>query len=143
MQPIECVSTTPSLRRMAEKTPRNQGVGGGRRKTHPRSPNLFPVLPPSRTEIDDSNHYTSSTSVVSNTSSSTSKVAIPRLPKAELQENSSQSAASGLKHRVNHACEPCRVRKTKCSGERPTCRHCEDFGLGCFYEDGKRDKRKR
>ena len=44
------------------------------------------------------------------------------------------------KNRVAHACEPCRQRKTKCSGERPACQHCEDFKLHCVYADGKRDR---
>ncbi|KAI4177125.1 MAG: hypothetical protein LQ343_000607 [Gyalolechia ehrenbergii] len=47
------------------------------------------------------------------------------------------------KHRVSHACEPCRQRKTKCSGERPVCKHCEDFKITCIYADGKRDRTKR
>jgi len=49
----------------------------------------------------------------------------------------------GDKHRVSHACEPCRHRKTKCSGERPVCKHCEDFRINCVYTDGKRDRTKK
>ena len=44
---------------------------------------------------------------------------------------------------MTHACEPCRHRKTKCSGERPTCRHCQDFKIACYYADGKRDRVKK
>lgn len=47
------------------------------------------------------------------------------------------------KVRVSHACEPCRQRKTKCSGERPVCRHCEEFQYSCFYADGKRERTKK
>lgn len=70
------------------------------------------------------------------------KVAIPRLP------NKGDSAAgggtqSGGRHRVMHACEPCRSRKTKCSGEKPACKHCQDFKVTCIYADGKRDRAKK
>ncbi|KAL8697220.1 MAG: hypothetical protein Q9224_002422 [Gallowayella concinna] len=72
------------------------------------------------------------------------KMPIPRLkrnidgPPAAGSANSSDN-----KHRVSHACEPCRQRKTKCSGERPICKHCEDFKIPCVYEDGKRDRTKK
>ena len=71
------------------------------------------------------------------------KVAIPRLRR----NSEDQSLAKGFiavdKNRVSHACEPCRQRKTKCSGERPGCQHCEDFQLLCVYGDGKRDRTKK
>jgi len=35
--------------------------------------------------------------------------------------------------RTKHACEPCRERKTKCDGERPTCRRCLSRGSTCLY----------
>ncbi|KAK8866076.1 hypothetical protein IAR55_001227 [Kwoniella newhampshirensis] len=31
------------------------------------------------------------------------------------------------------ACEPCRSRKIKCSGERPTCARCQKQGKDCVY----------
>ena len=67
------------------------------------------------------------------------KVAIPRLRR----DSNISSAAAAEKHRVAHACEPCRHRKTKCSGERPVCKHCEDFKITCVYADGKRDRTKK
>lgn len=67
------------------------------------------------------------------------KIAIPRLPR----EIDNASANSIEKSRVSHACEPCRQRKTKCSGERPVCKHCEDFQINCVYADGKRDRTKK
>ncbi|KPI44625.1 uncharacterized protein AB675_8627 [Cyphellophora attinorum] len=39
--------------------------------------------------------------------------------------------------RTSHACEPCRERKTKCDGERPSCRRCLHTGTGCHYGYGK------
>ncbi|KAK5297990.1 hypothetical protein LTR99_007679 [Exophiala xenobiotica] len=70
------------------------------------------------------------------------KVAIPRLKRA-IEVAGEDGIRSGGRHRVNHACEPCRHRKTKCSGERPICRHCQDFKITCFYADGKRDRVKK
>ncbi len=70
------------------------------------------------------------------------KVAIPRLA-----QKGDSPAGSGTKlggrHRVMHACEPCRSRKTKCSGEKPACKHCQDFKVSCVYADGKRDRAKK
>lgn len=72
-------------------------------------------------------------------SPSSAKVAIPRL-----RRDSNNSPASTVeKQRVSHACEPCRQRKTKCSGERPVCKHCEDFKITCLYADGKRDRTRK
>ncbi|KZV96174.1 hypothetical protein EXIGLDRAFT_705969 [Exidia glandulosa HHB12029] len=37
------------------------------------------------------------------------------------------------RQRTNQACEKCRDRKTKCTGERPTCHRCAMRGLQCEY----------
>lgn len=74
-------------------------------------------------------------------SSKAAKVAIPRLKRS--LEGVDGNTKSGGRHRVTHACEPCRNRKTKCSGERPACRHCQDFKIQCYYADGKRDRVKK
>ena len=71
------------------------------------------------------------------------KVAIPRLRRGSDVASNAGSTRAGDKHRISHACEPCRHRKTKCSGERPTCKHCEDFKIVCLYADGKRDRVKK
>lgn len=71
------------------------------------------------------------------------KMAIPRLRRDSDNMSATGSSTMGDKHRVSHACEPCRHRKTKCSGERPMCKHCEDFKITCNYADGKRDRVKR
>lgn len=70
------------------------------------------------------------------------KIAIPRL-KRPVDQSGDDGGRAGGKHRVTHACEPCRHRKTKCSGERPACRHCVDFKITCYYADGKRDRVKK
>lgn len=74
-------------------------------------------------------------------SSKAAKVAIPRLKRS--LDSGDSNAKGNNRHRVTHACEPCRHRKTKCSGERPTCRHCQDFKIACYYADGKRDRVKK
>ena len=71
------------------------------------------------------------------------KVAIPRLPRPSATTSPIGSVRTGDKHRVTHACEPCRQRKTKCSGEQPSCKHCDDFKITCTYADGKRDRVKK
>ncbi|KIW44940.1 uncharacterized protein PV06_03374 [Exophiala oligosperma] len=78
-------------------------------------------------------------SAAGESSTNAGKVAIPRL-KRSIDAVGEEGNRQGGRHRVNHACEPCRHRKTKCSGERPVCRHCQDFKIACFYADGKRDR---
>jgi hypothetical protein len=78
----------------------------------------------------------------SESSRKAAKVAIPRL-KRSVDAGGEGTTRSGGRHRVTHACEPCRHRKTKCSGERPVCQHCQQFGLPCYYADGKRDRVKK
>ncbi|PVU96757.1 hypothetical protein BB559_002267 [Furculomyces boomerangus] len=41
--------------------------------------------------------------------------------------------------RVTQACVPCRKKKTKCNGSKPTCHSCQKKELSCFYSE----KRKR
>lgn len=65
------------------------------------------------------------------------KVAIPKLSIRPSFGSASE------RHRVAHACEPCRQRKTKCSGERPNCAHCQNYGITCVYADNKREKSKQ
>lgn len=70
------------------------------------------------------------------------KIAIPRLPRDTDWSSSAGSSFLGDKHRVPHACVECRTRKTKCSGERPSCKHCLDFKILCSYPNARRDKMK-
>lgn len=64
------------------------------------------------------------------------KIAIPKLVPAAKERN--------RRHRVVRACESCRARKVKCSGERPGCSFCKESGLTCLYKDLKltRDRKK-
>ncbi|KAF3481260.1 uncharacterized protein GIQ15_04019 [Arthroderma uncinatum] len=65
------------------------------------------------------------------------KVAIPRLLGAV------QQPPAPDRNRVNHACEPCRKRKSKCDGVHPICSRCKNQGVDCMYADGKRERLKR
>lgn len=62
------------------------------------------------------------------------KVAIPRLSAAISFRDRRRSA---------RACEPCRHRKSKCDGNRPTCGGCIHHNNRCIYEDVKRVRDQR
>ena len=71
-----------------------------------------------------------------------SKVAIKPLKRNE--ESWNQDLGSGTRPpRVRRACESCRNRKIKCYGEQPTCRHCRELGIDCYYASGRRDQRRK
>ncbi|KAH2753705.1 hypothetical protein KXW10_003862 [Aspergillus fumigatus] len=61
------------------------------------------------------------------------KVAIPR-------QRSTILPRSG--QRVPRACETCRTRKTKCSGDTPVCRQCKGLGVTCRYPVSWRERTK-
>ncbi|UPK99703.1 hypothetical protein LCI18_010638 [Fusarium solani-melongenae] len=42
-------------------------------------------------------------------------------------------AISSLQPQIRQACEPCRRKKTKCTGERPTCSYCKRLKTECYY----------
>ncbi|KAI0791899.1 hypothetical protein C8Q75DRAFT_805497 [Abortiporus biennis] len=44
-----------------------------------------------------------------------------------------QRAPEHPRVRTAQACEKCRIRKAKCSGEHPTCQRCKTRGLTCEY----------
>lgn len=89
-----------------------------------QQPQLPPQQPLARTEIQSSHAFTLANA----------KVPIPR------QRN---TAASRHNRRVPRACESCRLRKTKCSGENPVCRLCHDTGTACVYPLAIREKTNR
>ncbi|PLB49635.1 fungal-specific transcription factor [Aspergillus steynii IBT 23096] len=57
------------------------------------------------------------------------KVAIPRSRSLSSQSERRRSA---------RACEPCRQRKIKCDGNKPSCRQCVEHDVRCTYMDVKR-----
>ncbi|OJZ79974.1 hypothetical protein ASPFODRAFT_86013 [Aspergillus luchuensis CBS 106.47] len=62
------------------------------------------------------------------------KVLIPRIAVSPVQQQRS---------RTRKACQPCRERKCKCSGEQPICKRCENAGLDCNYLESKRQQIER
>ena len=100
----------------------------------PSQPEPSPYGPPATLPMPTKSHRGSKQS------QNPAKVAIPRLRRNSEDQSLFKGSAATDKNRVAHACEPCRQRKTKCSGERPRCQHCEDFKLQCVYADGKRDR---
>ncbi|ESK91419.1 c6 transcription [Moniliophthora roreri MCA 2997] len=48
---------------------------------------------------------------------------------------------SGARCRTAVACDKCRERKTKCSGERPVCKRCSSRGLICVYASRETKRR--
>ncbi|KAL2810683.1 fungal-specific transcription factor domain-containing protein [Aspergillus granulosus] len=61
------------------------------------------------------------------------KVAIPR---------QRTGAAPRYSRRVPLACETCRLRKTKCSGDTPICRQCAELRVECRYPISWRERTK-
>ncbi|RDL36372.1 C6 transcription factor [Venustampulla echinocandica] len=41
--------------------------------------------------------------------------------------------------RVRQACEPCRRKKARCSGEKPVCSHCSRLRQACIYADERHE----
>jgi hypothetical protein len=62
------------------------------------------------------------------------KVAIPR---------QRSGIAPRYNRRVPRACESCRQRKTKCSGDTPVCRQCRELRATCNYPQGWRERTKK
>ena len=78
---------------------------------------------------------TNSTPALGNVrAASNSKVAIPRQPTGYTPR---------YNRRVPRACESCRQRKTKCSGDTPICRQCRELRVVCQYTVGWREKMKK
>lgn len=70
-----------------------------------------------------------------------SKVAISRIRR---QSTGNETPIGGSRgQRISHACEPCRQRKTRCPGERPTCQNCKNLNFACVYADGKKAVEKK
>ncbi|PKY00539.1 fungal-specific transcription factor [Aspergillus campestris IBT 28561] len=58
-------------------------------------------------------------------------------PKVPIPRASAYSTHS-QRRRSARACEPCRQRKIKCDGTRPSCKQCVENQVKCFYLDVKR-----
>ncbi|KAF2788125.1 hypothetical protein K505DRAFT_329164 [Melanomma pulvis-pyrius CBS 109.77] len=61
------------------------------------------------------------------------KVAIPRLSRPNTTKDS---------RRVARACTACRNHKTKCTGDAPRCKYCEETNKECVYILPRKDRLK-
>ena len=68
----------------------------------------------------------------------TLKVPIPRLKRFDHDRKSLQDKHA--KHQAPQACNNCRKRKVKCTGERPPCRNCVDHHMSCTYSQARSDR---
>lgn len=59
-------------------------------------------------------------------------------PKVAIPRSAGTESASHRRRRSARACEPCRVRKIKCDGNKPVCRQCVENHVSCTYIDVKR-----
>lgn len=71
----------------------------------------------------------------------TSKVAIPKLKRHD--SNRRPSIERSSHPRISKACDSCRIRKIRCSGERPRCRNCLDQPSPCTYPLARQDRLKK
>ncbi|SCU78635.1 LAFA_0A07646g1_1 [Lachancea sp. 'fantastica'] len=44
-------------------------------------------------------------------------------------------------HRISHVCDHCRLRKLKCSKDKPSCARCAKLGLQCVYTPFRQNNR--
>lgn len=65
------------------------------------------------------------------------KVAIPKL-----NRNRKSSQIRHSKPRARRACNSCRKRKVKCTGEQPHCQNCVNLHAPCIYSQARRDRLK-
>lgn len=67
-----------------------------------------------------------------------------KVPISRMRGQGGTSSTSTVRgQRVTQACNSCRQRRIKCTGERPFCKPCQDYSIDCEYQDGKRDKDRR
>ncbi|KAL4928421.1 transcription factor domain-containing protein [Aspergillus undulatus] len=119
--------------------PQPESGQGGESLLQPQSnshPNIVPVsnppiLPGSSTLAH--RHPPRNATVTGRKQMSSNKVAIPR---------QRSGTAPRYSRRVPLACETCRVRKTKCSGDTPICRQCMELRVACRYPVSWRERTK-
>ncbi|OQE28612.1 hypothetical protein PENSTE_c003G05810 [Penicillium steckii] len=127
---------------MDEQTPKQSIEGLSSQKELPTEPldhKHTPIAIPRPASVTDSaSTLKPSTSKLGSSSRPESngpaKVAIPR---------SRSGIAPRYGRRVPRACESCRSRKTKCSGDTPVCRQCRELRISCQYPVGWKEKTKK
>ena len=72
------------------------------------------------------------------------KVAIPRLGSRDNEHNFPQEKppkpVKANQPKVERACDYCRQRKIRCTGEQPYCRNCVDRHVPCIYPLARKDR---
>ncbi|KAJ6177297.1 hypothetical protein N7485_004211 [Penicillium canescens] len=56
-------------------------------------------------------------------------------PRSHASESAIDQLDRSKRKRTYRSCAACRVSKTKCSGERPTCQRCQDKNLQCVFAE--------
>ncbi|KAJ5294881.1 hypothetical protein N7508_009702 [Penicillium antarcticum] len=110
---------------------------GNGQETEPPEPQSAPAIlsGPSSTDLASARGTNRSQSTpVGDPQLGNAKIAIPR---------QNQDTTPRYSRRVPRACEACRRRKSKCSGDTPLCRQCRELGLICYYPVGWREKMTR
>ncbi|KAG1804706.1 uncharacterized protein HD556DRAFT_1325580 [Suillus plorans] len=68
----------------------------------------------------------------------------PPIAESDVQNDFTAAIRTKVSHpRVAHACDHCRRRKTKCSGEQPVCTSCKKRGKVCQWTPIKTTKERR
>lgn len=137
--PLQRIREYPTMT-MEDQSPSHPTEGLALQKELPTQPpdrNDTPISVPNAASVADSGS-TLKTSKLGSTSRPDStgpaKVAIPR---------SRSGIAPRYGRRVPRACESCRSRKTKCSGDTPVCRQCRELRISCQYPVGWKEKTKK
>ncbi|RAK71711.1 Zn(II)2Cys6 transcription factor [Aspergillus fijiensis CBS 313.89] len=119
--------------------------GGMPLRPHPEEPSVSSSNAPALTSTSSSQHPPRPTLTTNSggtnsdkkpllpTTNASKKVAIPR---------QRSGAAPRYARRVPLACESCRHRKTKCSGDTPVCRQCKELRVSCRYPISWRERTK-
>ena len=70
------------------------------------------------------------------------KVAIPRIGPFAPPQDRSSSTGKPKPPRTDRACDSCRKRKIRCSGEQPHCQSCLNQLHPCVYPQARKDRLK-
>lgn len=68
------------------------------------------------------------------------KIAIPRLEGRREKRQEKPRPLKPRKSRIQRACNNCRRRKVRCTGEPLRCRNCAEQGTTCVYSMARRDR---
>lgn len=75
----------------------------------------------------------------SNTRISNQETETVNIPSKRARVDGGRANTTYPRQRAITACHVCRVRKIKCSNERPACASCISFACACVYDDKQND----